>query len=102
MTPEMYFHELGTYYRLQGRYSDAVVMSKKNREHNPDFLMSRINLAATYSMMGKLDEARKEAKEVLRRIPDFSAEKLMKGFPYKDQKIVDDFIDHLCKAGLPA
>ena len=102
MTPEMYLHELGTYYRLQGRYREAIAMLKKNRDHNPDYLMSRINLAATYSMAGKLDEARTEAKEVLRIIPDFSAEQFMKGFPYKDQKIIDDFIDNLCKAGLPA
>ena len=53
-------------------------------------------------MAGKLDQARAQAKEVLRKIPDFSAEQFMKGFPYKDQKIVDDFIDNLCKAGLPA
>jgi len=102
MTPEWYLHELGTYYRLQGRYEEAIATLKKNTESNPYYLMSRINLAATYSMAGKLDQARTEAKEVLKKIPDFSAEQFMKGFPYKDQKIVDDFIENLCKAGLPA
>ncbi len=102
MTPEWYLHELGTYYRLQGRYEEAIAILKKNLDHNPDYLTSRINLTATYSMAGKLDQARTEAKEVLRKIPDFSAKKFMKGFPYKDQKIIDDFIDNLCKAGLPA
>ena len=102
MTPEWYLHELGTYYRLQGRYEEAIAILKKNLDHNPDYLTSRINLTATYSMAGELDQARTEAKEVLRKIPDFSAEQFMKGFPYKDQKIIDDFIDNLCKAGLPA
>lgn len=102
MTPEWYLHELGTYYRLQGRYEEAIAILKKNLDHNPDYLTSRINLTATYSMAGKLDQARTEAKEVLRKNPDFSAEQFMKGFPYKDQKIIDDFIDNLCKAGLPA
>jgi len=102
MTPEWYLHELGTYYRLQGRYEEAITMLKNNTEGNPHYLMSRINLAATYSMAGKMDKARTEAKEVLKKIPDFSAEQFMKGFPYKDQKIVDDFIENLCKAGLPA
>jgi adenylate cyclase len=102
MTPEWYLHELGTYYRLQGRYEEAIAILKKNTESNPYYLMSRINLTATYSMAGKLDQARAEAKEVLKKIPDFSAEQFMKGFPYKDQKIVDDFIENLCKAGLPA
>ena len=102
MTPEWYLHELGTYYRLQGRYEEAIAILKKNLDHNPNYQTSRINLTATYSMAGELDQARTEAKEVLRKIPDFSAEQFMKGFPYKDQKIIDDFIDNLCKAGLPA
>jgi len=102
MTPEWYLHELGTYYRLQGRYEEAIAILKKNLDHNPDYLTSRINLTATYSMAGELDQARTEAKEVLRKIPDFSAEQFMKGFPYKDQKIIDDFIDNLCKAFLDA
>lgn len=102
MTPEWYLHELGTYYRLQGRYEEAIAILKKNLDRNPDYQTSRINLTATYSMAGELYQARTEAKEVLRKIPDFSAEQFMKGFPYKDQKIIDDFIDNLCKAGLPA
>jgi hypothetical protein len=64
--------------------------------------MSMINLTATYSMAGKLDQARSQAKEVLSIMPDFSAKQFMKGFPYKDQNIIDDFIENLCKAGLPA
>ena len=100
MTPPWYLHELGTYYRLQGRYNEAIAIMKKNLDR-PEYLMTRINLAATYSMAGKMEKAREKAKEVLRMSPDFSAGKFMKGFAYKDQKIVDDFVDNLCKAGLP-
>jgi adenylate cyclase len=102
MTPEWYLHELGTYYRLLGRYDDAIAILKKNLARDPNYMTSLINLTATYSMAGKLDEARVQAKEVLRIIPDFSAKQFMKGFPYKDQKIIDGFIKNLCKAGLPA
>jgi adenylate cyclase len=102
MPPEWYLHELGTYYRLLGRYDEAIAILKKNLARGSDYLTSMINLTATYSMAGKLDQARAQAKEVLRKIPDFSAEKFMMGFPYKDQKIIDDFIQNLCKAGLPA
>jgi adenylate cyclase len=102
MTPEMYLHELGTYYRLLGRYDEAIAIMKKTLDQNPDYLMSQINLTATYSMAGKLDQAHAQAKEVLKKIPDFSAKKFIKDFPYKDQKIIDDFIENLCKAGLPA
>ena len=102
MPPEWYLHELGTYYRLLGRYDEAIAVLKKNLARNPDYLTSLINLTATYSMAGKLKQARAQAKEVLSILPDFSAKQFMKGFPYKDQKIIDDFIENLCKAGLPA
>jgi len=101
MAPEWYLHELATNYRLQGRYDVAIAILKKNLERNPDYMMSRLNLTLTYSMADKLDQARAMAQEVLRKIPDFSSEKFMKGFPYKDQKIIDDIIDHLLRAGLP-
>jgi adenylate cyclase len=100
--PEWYLHELGTYYRLLGRYDEAIAILKKNLGRGRDYLMSMINLTATYSMADKLDQARAQAKEVLRIMPDFSAKQFMKGFAYKDQKIIDDFIENLCKAGLPA
>ena len=102
MTPEWYLHELGTYYRLLGRYDEAIAILKKNLARGSDYLTSMINLTATYSMADKLDQARAQAKEVLSIIPDFSAKQFMKCFPYKDQKIIDDFIENLCKAGLPA
>ncbi len=102
MPPEWYLHELGTYNRLLGRYDEAIAILKKNLDRGRDYLMSMINLTATYSMAGKLDQARSQAKEVLSIMPNFSAKEFMKGFPYKDQKIIDDFIENLCKAGLPA
>ena len=102
MPPELYLHELGTYYRLLGRYDEAIAVLKRNLDHGKNYLMSMINLTATYSMAGKLDQARAQAREVLSIMPDFSAKQFMKGFPYKDQKIIDDFIENLCKAGLPA
>jgi len=65
MPPEWYLHELGTYYRLLGRYDEAIAVLKKNLARNPDYLTSLINLTATYSMAGKLKQARAQAKEVL-------------------------------------
>ena len=74
----------------------------KNLDRNPNYLVSHVNLTATYGMANKLNQAQLQAKEVLRLSPDFSAGLFMMGFPYKDQTIVDDFVENLCKAGLPA
>ena len=75
---------------------------KRIVDRNPDYLMSQVNLTATYSMADKLIQAKLHAKEVLRLSPDFSAGLFMMGFPYKDKGIIDGFIDNLRKAGLPA
>ena len=102
MPPEWYLHELATNYRIKGQYDKAISILKKNLDRNPDYLMSHVNLTATYGMANKLSQAQLQAKEVLRLSPDFSAGLFMMGFPYKDQIIVDDFIENLRKAGLPA
>jgi len=101
MPPEWYLHELATCFRLLGQYEKAIMILKENLNRNPDYIMSRINLTATYSMAGDMDKARRQAKEVLELYPNFSAGRFMKGFPYKDKKIIDDFVENLRKAGLP-
>jgi adenylate cyclase len=102
MPPEWYLQELATNYRLKGQYDTAISILKKILDRNPDYLMSQVNLTATYSMADRLIQAKLHAKEVLRLSPDFSAGLFMMGFPYKDKGIIDDFIDNLRKAGLPA
>jgi hypothetical protein len=41
-----------------------------------------------------------EAAEVMRIDPKFSAEFFVRRLPYKDQKVIDDWVSALRKAGL--
>ena len=100
MPPDWYLHEFGSCYRLMGRYDEAIAMLKRVLGGNPDYLSSRLNLIATYVMSGKEEAAHAEAMEVLRQSPDFSVERFLKNFPYKDQKILDGLKECLLKAGL--
>jgi adenylate cyclase len=100
MPPDWYLHEFGSCYRLMGRYDEAIAMLKRVLDRNPDYLNSRLNLIATYVMSGKEEAARAEAVEVLRQSPDFSVERFLKDFPYKDQKILVSLKECLLKAGL--
>ena len=100
MPPDWYPHEFGSCYRLMGRYDEAIAMLKRVLDRNPDYLNSRLNLIATYVTSGKEEAARAEAVEVLRQSPDFSVERFLKDFPYKDQKILDGLKECLLKAGL--
>jgi len=100
MPPDWYLHEFGSCYRLMGRYDEAIAMLKRVLDRNPDYLSSRLNLMATYVMSGKEEAAHAEAMEVLRQSPDFSVERFLKDFPYKDQKILVGLKECLFKAGL--
>jgi len=100
MTPNWYLHELGTCYRLMGRYEEAIAVLKKVLNRSPDYLLSRLNLIATYVMSGKEESARIEAVELLKQSPNFSVPRILKNFPYKDQKILDDLKECWIKAGL--
>jgi hypothetical protein len=51
-------------------------------------------------MMGREQEARAEAAEVLRLNPKFSVDSYAKRLMFKDQSVTDKFVDALRKAGL--
>jgi len=100
--PAMNFMYLGHAYRFTGRFEEAVSAYKKALQLSPDSIFAHVNLAATYSLMGREKEARAEAAEVLRVNPRFSldywAARAMS--LYKDQSVLDNFVDALRKAGL--
>jgi len=90
MPPDFYLHEFGSCYRLMERYNEAIAILKRVLDGNPTYLNSRINLIATYVMSGKEEAARAEAVKVLSQNPDFSVERILREFPYKDQKHIAD------------
>ena len=95
------FYILGHAYRATGRFEEAVSEYKKAIQRAPDNIFAHLGLAATYSMMGREQEARAEAAEVLRINPKFSVDSYAKRLPIKDQSVADNFVNALRKAGLP-
>ncbi len=94
------YNNYGTALRNVGRFEEAVSAYKKALQRSPDNILAHIALTATYSMMGREQEASAEAAEVLRLNPKFSLDNYARGLPYKDQSRIDQFIDALRKAGL--
>ena len=58
-------------------------------------------LAATYSELGRTDDAEWAAMELETLIPDFSLARERELAPYKDSTVLDRYIANLRKAGLP-
>ncbi len=98
--PTWYFFNLGNALGNTGQFEEAVLAYKKALQRSPDNLLAHVLLATTYSMMGLEKEARAEVTEVLRINPKFSLDYFAKTLPYKDQKVINNFIDALRKAGL--
>jgi TolB-like protein/Tfp pilus assembly protein PilF len=95
------YRGLGVALMNTGRLEEAVSAFKKAIQGSPNDIMSHINLAAAYTRMGREDEARAEAAEVLRINPKFSLDSFAKRLPPPmDQSRRNKYIDDLRKAGL--
>jgi adenylate cyclase len=94
------FAYLGMALMDAGRFEEAVLSYKKSIQRAPDYIAAHIGLVITYSSMGRDEEARAEAAEVLRIDPKFSLDYFAKTVPLKDQSQIDKGIDILRRAGL--
>ena len=100
MPPNWYLLCLSDAYRLTGQYEKAIATVHKSIQRNPEDIISHIALATGYIMVGREEEARAEAEEVLRIDPKFSLEYYANTLPYKSQADTELIIDALRKAGL--
>jgi len=87
-------------YFVAGRYEEALAYSKKAQERNPDNMWSYIYQAGIYGHLGREEEARAAAKELLRLNPKFSLEQHEKAPWFKNRDKWNLHINGLRKAGL--
>jgi adenylate cyclase len=85
---------------MTGRFEEAVSAYKKAIQRTPTNFWNHLMLVATYSKMGREEEARAEAAEVLRINPKFSLDFFAKTSAYKQQSVRDNLFNALQKAGL--
>jgi len=96
----MCLNSLANCYRFMGKYEEAVRLYKRLLQAYPDHGPGNINLTVTYSMMGRMEDARAQAAEILRVNPKFSVEQFEKALLYKNPDDVKRICDALRKAGL--
>ena len=100
IAPSWYWHMIGMAYREMGRHEESITACKKAIHRQPDNLFAYLVLTATYSLLGREDEARAAAAEILRISPKFSLDYFAKTRPHIDPANTASYIDALRKAGL--
>jgi tetratricopeptide (TPR) repeat protein len=95
--PDWYLWYLADAYITLGQH--AEVIATVQRMQNPD--EGRRMLAASFAHLGMMEEARAQAREVMRLHPGFTISRWRDRPPYRDQAILEQFIDGMRKAGLP-
>ena len=98
--PAFYFHNLGHTYRFLGKYPEAVTQYQRALRVSPNNILAHLGLTATYSLMGRDEDARAEAEAVLRINPRFSVETYARSVSHKNQDKLDQYIEALRQAGL--
>ncbi|MBI3757589.1 MAG: tetratricopeptide repeat protein [Deltaproteobacteria bacterium] len=97
---DLHLINVGIAYYLAGKPEEAVAPLKQYLARYPGQLGAHLNLAAVYSELGREEEARAEAAEVLRLNPKFSLEVHKERVPIKDPAMLERHIAALRKAGL--
>jgi adenylate cyclase len=94
-----YFNMLAFAYRESGQYEKAIEAAKKALQREPNTQSPYIHMTISYIRLGREEEARASAAEILRVNPRFSLERYGKILPFS-QPIADHVIEDLRKAGL--
>jgi len=96
-----YFLVTGIAHFYCKRYEESIPLLIKSISLEPDDYMGHIFLAASYASVGRDNEAKAEAAEVVRIIPSYSVALSEKRAPNKDPDKNKLLYNALRKAGLP-
>src|SRR5216683_6681134 len=97
---DLYLFFQGKSYNQMGRYEEAIPILKRHLASYPNTLGARASLVVDYTELGREDEARAEAAEVLRISPQFSLDAWMQMIPYKEPAWRKRYYADMRKAGL--
>jgi len=103
ISPGWYFLVKAAACHFSGKYEKAIESSKEGLKKMPNNLDTLGLLAASYILLGRLEEASAITEKILKLHPKFSLDEYAKNTerPYKSKGHIERYIDALRKAGLP-
>jgi adenylate cyclase len=102
--PDWYLSILGQSYRQAGRFKEALATFKKaldrSQKNKSNPMASLLGLIDVSIELGREEQARRYAAEVMKISPDFSFKYFHQVYPYKDPARLERILVNLHKAGL--
>ena len=99
--PQIWYHAtLGRCYLLKGQYDKSLEEYRKALKISPDNVLALGGIIAVYSLLGREEEAHREAKKLLELVPGWNVA-FLNFSPFKNQEDKNLFIDAWLKAGIP-
>jgi adenylate cyclase len=99
--PQVWPHAtLGRCYLLKGQYDKSLEAYSKAVKISPDNTLALGGIIAAYSLLGREEDAHREAKRLLELMPGLNVA-FLNGSPFKNQEDRNLFIDAWLKAGIP-
>jgi adenylate cyclase len=92
---------LANNYMGMGRLDEAVACYRESLKRETGYLAPYVNLASSLGQLGRYEEAKLAAIDVLRQEPDFSIRAYSRGLSYRDPADIKRVADGLRAAGLP-
>ena len=86
---------------VAGNYDDAIAAATKHLEMRPNWYGNQAILAVCYAQLGRLEDSKRAALDVVRQVPHFSLEGARRRSYFKRPEDVSRFIEGLRLAGIP-
>ena len=87
---------------IHGDYESVIETAQRLLRDHPGFAAALRQLAASFAMLGRDDEAKAATKKLLERMPGLTVSKVRHIVPVRDPDAHERWLEGLRKAGLPA
>jgi adenylate cyclase len=86
---------------IAGRYQDVLEITQENIRDNPDLPTPYRQRAATFALLGRLDEAKVELERLDERLPNATIAQVERAVPIQDPDAHGRWLNALRTAGMP-